>query len=181
MNFGFTQETKEFATGSAFPVGIHANTIITNATYNEEHDSLDITFENPVNGYTKTERIFNPIKDGREIPEWTSIEKEIGKTQGKVKHILKRFLSEEETLFEANSFKQMAEVVSELLQDAITNKTKFSLKLVFDKNLQYTELAKGRFMATDNEEPLAFTKWERENRMIVDEPVNTGESDDTIF
>ena len=181
MNFGLNQQTKEFATSSAFPVGIHPNTIITKALYNEEYDSLDIVFENLTNGYSKTERIFNPIKDGKDIPEWTSPEKEIGKVQGKIKHILKRFLSEDDIAFEADSFKQLAEVVVDVLQPTIENQTKFNLKLIFDKNLQYTELAKGRFMATHDEEPLSFTKWERENRMIVDEVPTDDTSEETIF
>lgn len=184
MNFGFNENTKEFANSTPYNVGIHTGNIITKAEYTktDTYEALDIVYENLNKGFTKLDRMFTPVSSTGEYPEYTSAEKELSKFQGKVKHILKRFLTEDQIKFEANSFKDMAEQVSALLQEhAIAPKKEFDLKIIYDKNLQYPEVAKGRFMRVEGEDELVFTPWEKTNRLIVEEVASQETADETIF
>ena len=106
FNFSINQEVKENVNKQLYPVDIHENNYITAAEYNEEHDCLDITIENE--NYKYRERMFNPTKNISGLT-WTTPEKEIAKFLSRIKHFLKRFMTEEEASFSASTFREMCE------------------------------------------------------------------------
>jgi len=57
----------------------------------------------------------------------------------------------------------------------------FSLKLVYDKAFQYPRIPNlGRVIAVEGEEPLSYTKWEKENVLLPEvssAPSNTDASE----
>lgn len=173
MNFSFTDKTRDIIAKAPYPVGIHTGNIITNAEYvrEEKFEALDITFENPAKGYTFRERLFNPTVN---VPSWSTAENELIKFQSRTKHILRRFVAEEMCLFTANSFQEMCENIIAILEKfAIEPKTTFSLKVYWDKNFEYPEIpSKGRFMATEGEPELIFTKWDKTNRLLEEQEVS---------
>ena len=127
FNFSINQEVKENVNKQLYPVDIHENNYITAAEYNEEYDCLDITIENE--NYKYRERMFNPTKNISGLT-WTTPEKEIAKFLSRIKHFLKRFMTEEEASFNAESFREMCEKTSELLMiHAIEPKKLISVKL----------------------------------------------------
>lgn len=183
LDFSFTDQTRESLTKEPYEVGIHSGNVITSAEYVEEYDAIDITFENPTKNWRYRDRLFNPVKGN--TPDWTTPEKQLAQFQAKIKHILCRFIPEEQCRFSATTFKEMADKVIEILQaHAIDPKVEFILKMYFDKSFEYPELARNRFMALPTEAPLSFSKWEKENRLISEEISDSeGEqpSEDEIF
>jgi len=168
MNFSFNKEIQDTVKKQPYSVEIHSNNIITSAKYVEEYDCLDITYENPSKGYIYRDRTFNPTKS---IPEWTTAEKELMKVQVKFKHVMRRFMSEEETMFEANTWKEMCEIVAEKLIEK-SQGIEFDLKLIFDKNFEYPSLGLPRFIRVEGEQPLQYSKWEKENRLLPEIDTN---------
>lgn len=173
-NFSFTTDTKEFL-NTPYPVGIFNNNIITAVeVVNPESGSpyIDIHFENLDYGYTMRDRTFNV---GDSVPSWTTPEKELNKIKGHLKHIMGRFIPAEEQVFDATGFVDMCNKIAALLNKyAIATKKPVSLITVYDRNFQWTELRKGKFLAAEGEEPLKYSeKEERRNfpeKFEVEEP-----------
>lgn len=163
LSFSIDSNVKETTNKSLFPVRIHDKCYITAAGYNEEFDCLDITIES--DEYKFRERMFNPLKN---VPNWTTPEKELANFQSRIKHFLKRFMSEETSSISADSFREMCEKVAELLQiHAIETKQLISVKFVFDKAFKYPQLPKNpRFLAADGEPALEYSNWEKTNQLM---------------
>lgn len=166
--FSFDQSIKENVKKSGYPVGIHENNVIADAAYNDEYDCLDITYENPKNNYTFRDRIFNPTVN---VPAWTTVEEALRKTQSKIKHIMRRFMSDEECTFNASSWKEMCDIAAEKLLEHSVDK-EFDLKLIFDKNFAYPKIGLPPFIRVEGEPKLAYSKWEQTNALL---PEETGE------
>lgn len=181
LDFSFTTDTKESLKKDPYEVGIHSGNIITEVSYNEQYDAIDIVFENPENNWTIRERMFNPLKG--DVPEWTTPERELALFKARIKHILKRFVPEEQCLFSANSFREMAVKVAAILKEyAIDTKAEVSIKVHWDKNFKFPELAKNKFLANDRDPELKFSTWELNNRMISDEVSDeVGSAEEEIF
>ena len=167
--FQFDEKTREFS-NLPYPIAITPGNVITSVEVSETEFGvkfLDITIENPANGYKMRERIFE-IGD---IPEWTTLDKEVGKLKGKIKHIMARFVPEEEQIFTAGSFKEIAAVVKGLLDKyAVETQTPFSVITVWDNNFAFPILRKyPPFMATENDPPLAYSETEKKRNFTEEE------------
>jgi len=177
LNFSITKETKENTSKGLYPVKIHeGGNFITGAEYNEEFDCLDITFEN--DSYKHRERMFNPTKN---VPTWTTPEKQLAAFQSRIAHYLRRFMDiNEQNQIEGNTFQEMCQNVAIALKENATGKP-FSLKLVYDKAFQYPRIPNlGRVIAVEGEEPLSYSKWEKENVLLPEvssAPSNTDASE----
>lgn len=161
-NFSFDTETREFLSNS-YPVGIFDDNIITAVEVGKPEDGsayLDITFENVKKGYTLRERIFAVDR----VPDWSTEEKEINKLKAKIKHIMARFVPEDQMIFEAHGFIDMCEKVKERLdQFAVAAKARVSLITEYDRNFTYVVLKSKYppFLANENDKPLAYSEAER--------------------
>lgn len=179
LNFSIDSNVKETTNKSLFPVRIHEKCYITSANYNEEHDCLDIAIES--DEYKYRERMFNPLKN---VPTWTTPEKELATFQSRIKHFLKRFMTEEQASISAENFREMCEKTAELLQiHAIDTKKNISVKFVYDKAFKYPQLPKNpRFLATEDEPALEYTNWEKQNQLMPAETSATNaEKGEDIF
>lgn len=179
QNFSFDESTKEFL-GSPYKVGIFDRNIITNVeVVSPETGSayIDLFIENLTHGYTMRERIF-ALND--EVPSWTTPEKELSKLKAKIKHIMARFVPEEEQVFAASSFLDMCKQVKERLDKyAVQPKTEFSLKTVYDKNFQFVVLPSyPPFFASPNDEPLTYSEKERKRNFQEEFPVDIQDAAD---
>lgn len=175
LNFNIDSNVKENLNKSVFPVGIHKDCTIASAEYIEEFDCLDIVIESNFHKYR--ERMFNPLKN---IPTWTTAEKQLANFQSRIVHFLKRFMVIDETnKIQGNTFQEMCiNVANAINQYAVATKIPFSVKFVYDKNFQYPKLpSTGRVIALDNEEPLSYTKWEKENVLLPE--TGTGNAAET--
>ena len=174
-NFSF-EGVKEITGKRLYQVGINTESnYISKAEYNEQYDSLDITFENDSNSYR--ERIFNPTKN---VPEWTTADKELKKTQRRIMHILLRFMPLDDAQnIKGTNWKEMCENVSSILLEKSHGKH-FELKFIFDKKFEYPELGAIPFIRIEGDKPLNYTDWENKNRMLVEsntKPETTEEDD----
>lgn len=164
LNFNIDSTVKENLNKTVFPVKIHNNCTISSAEYVEEYDCLDIVIESDSHKYR--ERMFNPLKN---IPTWTTAEKQLANFQSRIVHFLKRFMVLDETnKIQGNTFQEMCvNVANAINEHAVSKKVPFSVKFVYDKNFQYPKLpATGRVIALSTEEPLSYTKWEKENVLL---------------
>lgn len=163
LNFSIDSSVKETTNKSLFPVKIHDKCYITSAGYNEEYDCLDITIES--DDYKYRERMFNPLKN---VPTWTTSEKELATFQSRIKHFLKRFMTEEQASITADNFREMCEKAADLLQIyAIDTKQLITVKFVYDKAFKYPQLPKNpRFLAAEGEPALEYTNWEKSKQLL---------------
>ena len=163
LNFSIDSSVKETTNKSLFPVRIHDKCFITSAGYNEEYDCLDIAIES--DEYKYRERMFNPLKN---VPTWTTSEKELATFQSRIKHFLKRFMTEEQSSITADNFREMCEKAADLLQIyAIDTKQLITVKFVYDKAFKYPQLPKNpRFLAAEGEPALEYTNWEKSKQLL---------------
>lgn len=163
LNFSIDSSVKETTNKSLFPVRIHDKCFITSAGYNEEYDCLDIAIES--DEYKYRERMFNPLKN---VPTWTTSEKELATFQSRIKHFLKRFMTEEQASITADNFREMCEKAADLLQIyAIDTKQLITVKFVYDKAFKYPQLPKNpRFLAAEGEPALEYTNWEKSKQLL---------------
>jgi len=163
LNFSIDSSVKETTNKSLFPVRIHYKCFITSAGYNEEYDCLDIAIES--DEYKYRERMFNPLKN---VPTWTTSEKELATFQSRIKHFLKRFMTEEQSSITADNFREMCEKAADLLQIyAIDTKQLITVKFVYDKAFKYPQLPKNpRFLAAEGEPALEYTNWEKSKQLL---------------
>ncbi len=163
LNFSIDSSVKETTNKSLFPVRIHDKCFITSACYNEEYDCLDIAIES--DEYKYRERMFNPLKN---VPTWTTSEKELATFQSRIKHFLKRFMTEEQASITADNFREMCEKAADLLQIyAIDTKQLITVKFVYDKAFKYPQLPKNpRFLAAEGEPALEYTNWEKSKQLL---------------
>ena len=179
LNFSIDSSVKETTNKSLFPVRIHDKCYITSASYNEEYDCLDIAIESDDHKYR--ERMFNPLKN---VPTWTTPEKELKNFQGRIKHFLNRFMSDDDSSkLVAQNFRELCERAAEMLQEAaIDTKKLISVKFVYDKNFKYPQLPKNpRFLASEDEDPLEYTNWEKSNQLISETTEATEAKGEDIF
>ena len=176
LNFSIDSSVKETTNKSLFPVRIHDKCFITSAGYNEEYDCLDIAIES--DEYKYRERMFNPLKN---VPTWTTSEKELATFQSRIKHFLKRFMTEEQASITADNFREMCEKAADLLQIyAIDTKQLITVKFVYDKAFKYPQLPKNpRFLAAEGEPALEYTNWEKSKQLLdtTSEPAATDTED----
>lgn len=152
---------KEKAGKSLYPSEIVTENELTSAEYISENDALDLTFEN--NDYKYRERFFNPTS---KVPEWTTAEKETQKTQRRLMHILRRFMTQDEAQsLGGETWKEFCENVASNLMEKASGKT-FDLKFVFDKKFEYPELGSFPFIRVEGEKELFYTDWEKKNRLL---------------
>ena len=163
LNFSIDSSVKETTNKSLFPVRMHDKCFITSAGYNEEYDCLDIAIES--DEYKYRERMFNPLKS---VPTWTTSEKELATFQSRIKHFLKRFMTEEQASITADNFREMCEKAADLLQIyAIDTKQLITVKFVYDKAFKYPQLPKNhRFLAAEGEPALEYTNWEKSKQLL---------------
>ena len=163
LNFSIESSVKETTNKSLFPVRMHDKCFITSAGYNEEYDCLDIAIES--DEYKYRERMFNPLKN---VPTWTTSEKELATFQSRIKHFLKRFMTEEQASITADNFREMCEKAADLLQIyAIDTKQLITVKFVYDKAFKYPQLPKNpRFLAAEGEPALEYTNWEKSKQLL---------------
>ena len=163
LNFSIDSSVKETTNKSLFPVRIHDKCFFTSAGYNEEYDCLDIAIES--DEYKYRERMFNPLKN---VPTWTTSEKELATFQSRIKHFLKRFMTEEQASITADNFREMCEKAADLLQIyAIDTKQLITVKFVYDKAFKYPQLPKNpRFLAAEGEPALEYTNWEKSKQLL---------------
>ncbi|HQJ56207.1 MAG TPA: hypothetical protein PLH46_01065 [Caldisericia bacterium] len=163
LNFSIDSSVKETTNKSLFPVRMHDKCFITSAGYNEEYDCLDIAIES--DEYKYRERMFNPLKN---VPTWTTSEKELATFQSRIKHFLKRFMTEEQASITADNFREMCEKAADLLQIyAIDTKQLITVKFVYDKAFKYPQLPKNpRFLAAEGEPALEYTNWEKSKQLL---------------
>ena len=163
LNFSIESSVKETTNKSLFPVRMHDKCFITSAGYNEEYDCLDIAIDS--DEYKYRERMFNPLKN---VPTWTTSEKELATFQSRIKHFLKRFMTEEQASITADNFREMCEKAADLLQIyAIDTKQLITVKFVYDKAFKYPQLPKNpRFLAAEGEPALEYTNWEKSKQLL---------------
>ncbi len=178
LSFSIDSSVKETTNKSLFPVRIHDGCYITSAGYNEEYDCLDIVIES--DEYKYRERMFNPLKN---VPTWTTPEKELANFQSRIKHFLKRFMTEEQASIVADNYREMCEKAAGLLQTfAIDTKQLISVKFVYDKAFKYPQLPKNpRFLAAEGEPALEYTNWEKTNQLITEKSEPTELKGEDIF
>lgn len=162
LNFSLNEEIKEQAGGKLYPVEIVSGNYIKSVEFVDQYESIDITFYNPENGYEFRDRIFKPDEN----PQFGTAEEALLKVQRKLKHILNRFMSNEESSFNAISWKDLALKFCTKL----TEKSKdvpFDLKLIWNKDFTFPAIGLVPFMKVETDErPLTYSKWEKENRLI---------------
>jgi hypothetical protein len=184
INFNFDSNTKEFL-NSRFPIEIISDVSITETEVGVTDKGLaflDITFEHP-KGYRHRERIFDPTNN---VPHWTTPEKEVEKTKARLKHIIGRFVPEEEQVFSATSFSEMCKQIAGLLTThAIETNKKVTAKFVYDRNYQFPEFPRGgAFLAAEGEDALEYTPREIEKNFpeqLEKDVEDTSSEESTLF
>lgn len=164
LSFSINEQTKETTGKGLYPVKIHDyDNKITAAEYNEEFDCLDITIEN--DNYKFRERMFNPTKN---IPSWSTPEKQLSNFLQRIAHLLRRFMTKDEAQFDEANYIDMCKKVASLLQTHAINTGKtFAIKFIYDKAFQYPKIPQtGRVIAIEGDEPLSYSKWEKENVLL---------------
>lgn len=178
LSFSINKQTKETTGKGLYPVKIHGyDNKITAAEYNDEFDCLDLTIEN--DSYKFRERMFNPTKN---IPSWSTPEKQLANFLQRIAHILRRFMTKEEAQFNESNFIDMCKKVASLLQvHAIENEKPFAIKFIYDKGFQYPKIPQtGRVIAVEGEEPLSYSKWEKENVLLPEVTSTPSTNTDTV-
>jgi hypothetical protein len=164
LNFSLDSTIKEQTGGRIFPVGIIGGNIVKDAAYVSEYEAIDVIFYNVENEYEYRERIFKPSENS----PYNTPEEELLKTQRKLKHILNRFMSDEESAIVAISWKDLAlKFVDKLLEKS--KDVEVELKFIWNKNFEFPSLGNIRFIRTADEDALFYSKWEKENRLTVPE------------
>ena len=174
LNFSLSADIKEQQGGKIYPIEIIGGNYVKSAEFVDQYEAIDIIFYNPEYGYEYRERIFKPS----ETPMFGTPEEELLRTQRKLKHILNRFMSDEESSYNAISWKDLALKFCAKLMDK-SKDVSFELKFIFNKDMTFPALGNVPFMRTEGEErQLAYSKWEKENRLI--KPVETSASSGVV-